>query len=67
MGALIVDSIIIAVPGTIAALAALDASITSRVSHRRIESIDDAVNGTEPGDKTISENVQTLVDKADGS
>lgn len=51
---MIAEAIIIATPGTVAALVSL-------ASHRKIRQVDQAVNGAGEGEDSIRENVQTLV------
>jgi hypothetical protein len=61
---MLLETIIAAIPGSIAAFAALDGRRLGKVNHQKITGIDEAVNGSAPGEDSIRENVQTLVDQA---
>jgi hypothetical protein len=65
---LLVLAIVAAVPGTVAAIAALKAHSVGRSNatklergESKLEAINHAVNGADPADATIRENVQTLI------
>jgi len=60
---MIAEAIIVAIPATISAFAALDARRLGKVTHLKVAQIDQAVNGAAQGDDSIRENVQTLIER----
>jgi hypothetical protein len=65
-------AIVTSIPATIAAIASLTAVLIGRnnkqrgeATHATVTEIDKAVNGAQPGDDSIRENVQTLINRGE--
>jgi hypothetical protein len=60
---MLIETVIAAIPATIGAVAAIDGRRVVKVTHHKVDQIDEAVNGALPGDDSIRENVQTLIQR----